>query len=107
MITAELPVKTVSIANVREHWSKRAKRAKLHRETARLVLRQHHRPIGDVTVRMVRVGARRMDSDNLAGALKACQDGIADWLGRDDADPSITWIREQQIGRPMVIVEIT
>ena len=33
-----------------------------------------------------------MDSgDNLPMSLKATRDGIADWLGVDDGDPSLVW----------------
>jgi len=49
----------------------------------------------------------RMDSDNLAGSMKAVRDGIADALGIDDGDERLTWKYDQQrASEPGVRVEI-
>jgi hypothetical protein len=40
-----------------------------------------------------------LDGDNLQGSLKACRDGVADWLGVDDRDPRVTWLYEQRRGK--------
>ena len=89
-----VPVKTVSEANKREHWAVRAKRTKEQRTRAkqrtRAAMRQQGPCIGTkpnpILVHMVRMGPRKLDSDNLAGALKHVRDGIADALGVDDGD---------------------
>ena len=36
-------------------------------------------------------GRRRLDDDNLAGALKPLRDAIAASAGLDDGDPRIRW----------------
>ena len=100
MIKVLLPIHTVSVMNAREHWSKRAKRAKIHRTTARAMLAQWAgRPELPITVSMTRISAGTLDGDNLQSALKATRDGIADWLRLDDADPRVTWAYDQQRGK--------
>lgn len=97
MIRVVLPIKTVSVMNAREHHHARARRAKLHRSTAFLMLKAWGRPPAlPVTVTMTRMGAGTLDTDNLAGACKAVRDGVADWLGVDDGNPGITWDCAQQ-----------
>ena len=104
MLSCTLPIKTVSVLNVREHWAKRAKRTKLHRETTVKMLRTYgesHRlyraafPIR-WTITLTRIGGRTMDGDNLQASLKACRDGVADWLGIDDKDARLTWVYDQK-----------
>jgi hypothetical protein len=77
-----------------------------------LMLNPHKPPKGPVTVLMRRVSPsnKGLDSDNLHGALKAVRDQIAAWLGRDDADPSITWQVAQRPGKKdewAVEIEVT
>jgi glucose-6-phosphate-specific signal transduction histidine kinase len=102
MIEIFLPIATVSVSNVREHWAKRAARAKAHRQQAYLmtvlITRMYLRP--PMTVKMIRVAPRQLDDDNLRGALKSIRDGIADRLGIDDRDPRVTWQYDQEKGRP-------
>jgi len=104
MLSCTLPIKTVSVLNVREHWAKRAKRSKLHRETAVKMLRTYgesHRlyrgafPIR-FTITLTRIGGRTMDGDNLQASLKATRDGVSDWLGIDDGDKRLTWVYRQE-----------
>jgi hypothetical protein len=110
MIKVLLPIKVVSVANLREHWSKRSARAKTHRSTARLMLTQWGlHPELPVTVMFTRLGPKLLDGDNLQSSCKAARDGVADWLGLDDADPRITWKYGQQQGKAGVyglIVEV-
>lgn len=92
-----VPVRIQSTANLREHWSARARRNKLHRETARLSLQKCKKPEAEkLRVTLTRVGARKLDPDNLAGGFKALQDGVADWLGIDDGSDRIEWKYEQR-----------
>lgn len=51
-------------------------------------------------VRLTRIGPKALDSDNLAGALKFCQDAIARRLEVDDGDTSkVTWeYRQMPVG---------
>lgn len=110
-ITVEIPVKTVSVMNVREHWRKRAARAKTHRLSAYLMLGPNTpRPALPCTVTLTRIAPRPLDDDNNQAAIKACRDGVADWFGLDDRDPRITWAYGQAKGKPKhyaVLVEFS
>jgi predicted Fe-S protein YdhL (DUF1289 family) len=90
-----------SVANKREHWSRRAKRAKDQRELARWSLSiAGVRPSPPLTIRITRIAPRNLDSDNLSSGCKALRDGIADWLGVDDGDNRLTWVYAQERGQP-------
>lgn len=87
-----------SVANAREHWSDRARRAKRHRNRARLELRAlcvGSDFAGQLRITLTRFGTRDLDGDNLQSAMKATRDGVADWLGADDSDARLTWVYEQ------------
>lgn len=101
-LTFTVPVRLVSLTNQREHWSKRAARAKAQRLLAAAMTRITFReseftaPFG---VSIIRIGKRTLDSDNLQGACKSFRDGIADALGVDDGDTSkVKWRYGQQKG---------
>lgn len=82
-----IPLETVSEANARGHWSHRHRRAREQRAAVLLVLRSRvgvRPPPMPLRVRLVRTSPRRLDDDNLRGALKAVRDGVADYLGIDD-----------------------
>jgi len=96
----EFPLRTVSEANVRTHWARRAKRAREQRRVAqvytRAALASHGVPRPPLVIRLTRIAERSLDSDNLAGAFKAVRDGIADALGIDDGDQRLTWLYQQE-----------
>jgi hypothetical protein len=96
-----LPLRIVSVANLREHWSKRHRRAALHRGTARAMMFQACRmppSTGPVQITLTRIAPRTLDSDNLASGFKGTRDGVADWLGVDDGHGSLTWRYAQRKG---------
>ncbi len=101
-----LDVKTISELNAREHWRVRKDRASAHRSAAKKGCSNAERDFGravklPVSVKLCRVGQRKLDGDNLQGALKHVRDGIADWLGVDDGDESkVSWEYSQRIGKP-------
>lgn len=103
-VSVSLPIHTVSESNSRGHWSKRAKRARQQRSTVALVLRVHLRSSNialPVSALLTRVApSTGLDDDNLRAALKAVRDGVADALGLDDRDPSVTWLYSQRRGAP-------
>lgn len=109
-IDVMLGLRLVSVANKREHWSARAKRAKKHRKTAYiLVLAELNKlPASSKlnsksepkVVEITRIAPRSLDDDNLASSAKAVRDGIADALGIDDSDPKCKWVYEQAKGQP-------
>lgn len=108
--TIIVPVKTPSVLNLREHWGRKAARAKAHREAAWASCQYANprRPALPVVVRLVRISPRKLDGDNLQGALKAVRDGIADWLGVDDGHDAVTWEYGQEQGKPACVrVEIS
>jgi hypothetical protein len=100
MITVLLPIKLQSVANLRLHWSAKARLAKAHRSRARVALQADatNPPSTPLAVVLTRIAPRRLDSDNLASAFKAVRDGVADWLGVDDGHPDIEWRYEQRTG---------
>lgn len=107
----EMPMRTYSEMNTRGHWSVRARRAKSQRFESMVWVRSSF-PVREIlearriTVKLTRVGPRELDSDNLAGSLKAVRDGIADALELDDGDKRLTWLYEQEQGAYAVRVEV-
>ncbi len=105
MIEFIVPFRTVNITNVREHWSKRAKRAKFHRSGAWLVARRYTNSAempkldAGLVVTMTRISPGTLDDDNLRPALKSIRDGIADAFGVADNDPRIEWRYAQEKGK--------
>lgn len=94
MVEFDVPLRIISAANTREHWAAKARRVKQQRGTAKVVTRTwlRRQPMQapyEVTLTRVRPPrGRPLDDDNLAAALKACRDGVADALGVDDGDRS-------------------
>src|SRR5690242_18788265 len=97
-ICVELPLRLESLANRREHWAKRSKRAKVQRLTAWRMAKVHPLPC---VVTITRIGPRPLDTDNLAISAKHVRDGIADRLGINDNDPRVEWrYRQTKSERP-------
>lgn len=97
-VSVWLPIRTVSEANMREHHQRKARRTADQRGTVMLRLRV---PLScmplPVVVTLARCSPRKLDDDNLRGALKAVRDGVADALRlKDDSDPRVTWEYEQR-----------
>lgn len=104
-----IPIRIDSTANLREHWAKKAARMKNQRLAARCMATFLPFPDGKITIMLTRIAPRKLDSDNLASALKAIRDGVADAMKRNDGDPSITWLYFQEKRKPHeygVIVEV-
>lgn len=96
---ATIHVRTVSEANLRTHWAVRHRRARDQRKCAWASMRRFGQaPEPPLVVTMTRLGGRKLDDDNLRGALKAVRDGIADWLGIDDGSDLVTWAYGQEPG---------
>lgn len=109
-ITAQIPVRLVNGANVREHWGVRAARASKQRKAACLTM-YRTMPAPNMfaelkaggadwravcfVITITRRGGRRMDDDGLTISAKHVRDGIADWLGIDDGDKRLTWVVKQ------------
>lgn len=101
----ELPIRLVSEANRRGHWSKHDARREAQRNTAyvtvSLALRKAraNTKSGRFRVRITRIAPRRLDSDNLARSCKSTRDGVADALGVDDGSERVLWVVDQRQGR--------
>jgi hypothetical protein len=89
-VVVMLPLQTKSEANQRGNWRTKEKRRKEQVNVASLGIRSgtlHHRGRRVSRVEMTRIGPRKLDTDNLHGALKYVRDGIALGLGiNDDTD---------------------
>lgn len=113
MTAIVIPIRIESVDNLREHWSKRAKRAYEHREAVWWHLKAAKAPHAlPCVVTLTRIAPRSLDGhDNLRSGLKAACDGVTDWLlAKTDADPRIEWRYAQERGRPheyALRVEIT
>lgn len=99
-----VPCVTVSEANQRpSHWAVRHRRFAEQKHAVNVAMRtslvtlQTSRGV-PLTVTFTRLGGKMLDSDNCAGAFKACRDQLAFRLGRDDGDQSIEWRYAQEPG---------
>jgi len=109
MMKIDIPIRTVSEANVRCHWRTKAQRAKRQREAAYMAVFAYLRaetkaiilPVSlrPEAVRLVRIAPRQLDCDNLQGALKAVRDGVSDALGIDDRPGLLEWEYGQERGK--------
>lgn len=99
---------TPSVPNLREHWAKRAARAKCQRDAVLVGWLNEGRPAIPLpaVVTLHRIGKRELDTDNLSGAMKAVRDEVARIAGVDDGGPEIEWqySQETSYGDPRVLV---
>jgi hypothetical protein len=111
-----VPIRTVPGQNVRENWRARYRRVKAERQTVAWMLNGHTKPPTPCTVRLNRVApSAGVDDDNLAGALKAVRDQVAEWLGVDDKRSDVAryvyaqrrgpWAVEIEFGEPTAEAE--
>lgn len=83
-----------STMNSRTHWRVKHRESKPFRAAGAWAARLL-KIAGACRVVMTRFSAGELDDDNLAAALKAVRDGIADHAGVNDRDKRWTWVREQ------------
>jgi len=100
-------VRTLSEANRRDHWAVKMKRTALQKKLAWFYSHdQINKALtqgvlfsysGVFKIKLTRLAQRLLDTDNLAGSMKAVRDGIAKALGRDDGPRSgIEWVYDQR-----------
>lgn len=103
----EIPIRTVSGMNAREHWRVRAKRVKAEREATHYAIRQsaNGMPMLPLKVSMTRIGpSNGLDDDNLSSSLKAVRDQIAHWLGVNDRKSDLVqYICDQERGKAWLV----
>lgn len=104
IVEVYVPIRTESVANLRENWSKKAKRVKAEREAVAVLLRPKLRGKWMLAlpclVRLIRIAPRDLDSDGLVRSFKAVRDQVASELGVDDRDSRVEWRCFQQRGKP-------
>jgi hypothetical protein len=91
-------IRVVSLTNRREHWTNRHKRNAEHRFIVGATVGNRILGLVPCIVTLTRLGQRRLDGDNLQGALKSVRDAVSDALGVDDGDARIEWRYAQQPG---------
>ncbi len=110
LIVTIMPLHTMSEANAsqREHWGSKHRRHKGQRAVTYFTLRDVLGCVSPVqapmTITLTRIAPRALDEgDNLAASLKACRDGVADYLcghyGQgQDRQPGLHWRYAQRQG---------
>ena len=100
-VMIQLPIRTVSEANQRDHWSVRNKRKKEQQREVFFAWRKamfgKPEPKLPCTVTLTRFGPRLLDSDNLAIAFKGIRDEVAKLLKVDDGDSQIRFEYQQRL----------
>lgn len=111
--TFEIPLRTKTGLNSREHWAARQKRVKAERAAVAYGFLMSRDALWIKTgvlcfsVTLTRIGPRFADDDNVIGGLKAVRDAIAENLGVDDGDRErIRFRYEQERGPWGVRIEI-
>lgn len=103
-VSALIPIKIVSEANVRECWQAKYSRAKEQKTAVAACLYPYgqyfRKPKGTFTITLTRIGVRKLDGDNLQRGFKSCRDSVATILGIDDGSERIEWRYEQEKGKP-------
>lgn len=106
-------VETRSEANQRDAWQVKAKRVRVQRTATQVALLQSGLDPEEIRQGKPMVVLRRcakglLDSDNLAGSLKAVRDQVAAWLAVDDGPSGpVTWAYDQRKSKhPLQSVEI-
>lgn len=96
-IRFDVPVKAPSLTNQREHHHARHARTDRQRGATRRAWPGYEGgPL--LVVRLTRVAPRRLDDDNVRGALKSVRDEVAALLRVDDATPLLRWEYGQEKG---------
>lgn len=96
-------VEVVSEANRRDHWAVKRARARVQQGHTLATLvnlgtdaKHRLQDAPTIRVRLVRLGGKRLDSDNLAGGFKAIRDAVAGWLKIDDGSDRFRWDYDQE-----------
>lgn len=103
-----IPIKTLSEANVSEHWSKSSKRHKMQKDIVHCFLKID-RPViqPPCTIKITRIAPRMLDShDNLRMSMKWIIDALLEYInpnkavGRADDDLRVSYEYDQEKGLP-------
>lgn len=92
-------LKTVSEANDRSHWTVKNRRKREQQELVAVAMQnalQGKRIELPCTVKLTRIGPKKMDDDNLIRSCKGVRDVLAQKLGADDGSDQIKFEYHQQ-----------
>ena len=92
-----IPIKLPSLLNQRLHWRRAIAMKKLQKTATWVATLGLPIPPPPITITITRLGPRRLDDDNLAGACKYVRDQIAAQIGVDDGSDQYTWVYKQEI----------
>jgi len=115
LLSVAIPMQLPSAGNLHEHWRKRHARVKAQRAAVQFCIRRLAGLLEaasrltqgqSLVVVLTRVSPRKLDSDNLAFAFKACRDQVAEELGIDDGSDSVGWLYRQESGTVGIRIEI-
>jgi len=95
-----VPIRTVSETNraSHEHWRVRQRRTKEQRMAVWAFMGGTFQRAGPWKVKLTRIAPRALDDDNLAGALKAIRDQVAECLGAPNDRDGFEWVYGQRRG---------
>lgn len=112
-LEVEIPLRIVSVANLREHWAAKHRRTSSHRSGAALAVRAALRrwAVGSAVAgwncvtlaRIIGPRGRTLDDDNLRSAFKAVRDGVADALGINDGSREWRWEYREERGKQWAV----
>lgn len=102
-----MPLRLPSLANLHSlTWQRLSGIKRKHREVTKRAMSGFIPPKPPFVVTLTRVGARKLDDDNLASAFKYIRDEVARIIGIDDGSPLYTWQYLQRIGEYEVEIEV-
>ncbi len=90
-------IRTVSEANMRQHWAAKNRRKKSQQSDFSILWRQYKPKVTlPAVVTFTRHSHKTLDSDNCAGAFKHIRDQLAREIGIDDGSDQVQWRYEQE-----------
>lgn len=103
-LVIDVPIKTVSEANMRQHWAAKHKRRTAQQKAVSAIwkMRRGWHPIPlPCRVTFTRIGPKMLDDDNLRGAFKHIRDEVARLLKTDDSvTGQVEWnYKQEAIGK--------
>lgn len=100
-LTVNVPTRTESEMNKRDHWAVRNRRKKEQQKAVFFAWRKaafgKRVPTLPCVVRLTRCGPRTLDGDNLQSAFKFVRDEVAKLLNVDDGDEQIQFVYDQRV----------
>ncbi len=106
-----IPIHTISEANVSQHWTKKKKRHDIQKRWVWVFFQRegHFIPL-PCHIKLIRVGKKLLDDDNLPVSMKHIRDCIADNIfpglppGKADGRKELSWSYDQQIGKEYAVI---